>query len=156
MSIHCKLLTSVSAAWRESNTEENFQTTKTGGQTSHWAWYTVMCAVRWMQTPSAGEYCLAFTDDKTRYVWIYILKHKDEVSPCFLEWKTLVEKSLKQKVKALRTDNGDGFESVQTFIVRKAWNCIRWMLRLVSWMANWKKKCTWNSHTVLSPGAENT
>ena len=25
-----------------------------------------------------GEYCLAFTDDKTRYVWIYKLKHKDE------------------------------------------------------------------------------
>ena len=73
-----------------------------------------------MQTPSGGEYCLAFTDDKTRYAWIYILKHKDEVSPCFLEWKTLAEKSLKQKVKALRTDNGDGFESVQTFIVRKA------------------------------------
>ena len=67
-----------------------------------------------MQTESVGEYCLAFTDDKTiNYEWIYILKHKDEVSSCFLEWKTLVEKSLKQKVKALRADNGDGNKVIQ-------------------------------------------
>ena len=25
--------------WRESNTEVNFPTTETGGQTSYWAWY---------------------------------------------------------------------------------------------------------------------
>ena len=31
-----------------------------------------------------------------------------------LEWKALVEKSLSQKVKALRTDNGDAFKSVRT------------------------------------------
>ena len=59
---------------------------------------------------------LIFTDDKTRHVWIYILKHKDEVFPCFLEWKTLVEKSLNQKVRALRTFNGGGFKSVRTVI----------------------------------------
>lgn len=46
ISIHCKLLTSASHAWRESNTEENFQTAETGRQLSHWAWYTVMYAVR--------------------------------------------------------------------------------------------------------------
>lgn len=34
---------------------------------------------------SAGEYFLTFTDDKSRYVWVYILKRKDEVFPCFLE-----------------------------------------------------------------------
>ena len=32
---------------------------------------------------SGGEYCLTFTDEKTRYVKIYILKHKDEVSLAF-------------------------------------------------------------------------
>ena len=39
-----------------------------------------------------------------------------QVFPCFLEWKTLVEKSLNQKLKALRTDNGGGFKSVRTVI----------------------------------------
>ena len=39
-----------------------------------------------------------------------------QVFPCFLEWKTLVEKSLNQKVKALRNDNGGGFESARTVI----------------------------------------
>ena len=68
---------------------------------------------------------MTFTDDKTHYVWIYILKHKDEVFPCFLEWKTLVEKSLNQKVKALRTDNGGGFKSVRTVIALAVQNGLK-------------------------------
>lgn len=55
---------------------------------------------------SGGEYFLTFIDDKTHYVWIYILKHKDEVFPYLLEWKALVEKSMNQKLKALCTDSG--------------------------------------------------
>ena len=46
MSIHRKLLTSASHARRESNADENFRTAETGGQTSHWTWYTVMYAER--------------------------------------------------------------------------------------------------------------
>ena len=53
---------------------------------------------------SGGEYFLTFID--TRYIWIYVLKHKDEVFPCFLEWKAPVERSKARKLKTLRTDNG--------------------------------------------------
>ena len=31
------------------------------------------------QSLGGAEYFLAFIDDKTRYVWVYPLKHKDEV-----------------------------------------------------------------------------
>ena len=58
---------------------------------------------------SGGEYFLTFIDDKSRYVWVYILKHKDDVFPCFLEWKALVERSTNQKLMALHTDNGGEF-----------------------------------------------
>lgn len=50
---------------------------------------------------SGGEYFLTFIDDKTHYVWIYILKHKSEVFQKFLEWKALVEKSTGKQLKTL-------------------------------------------------------
>ena len=60
---------------------------------------------------SGAEYFLTFMDDKTRYVWVYILKQKSEVFTQFLEWKSIVERSTGKKVKALRTDNGGEYTS---------------------------------------------
>ena len=60
---------------------------------------------------SGGEYFLTFIDEKARYTWISILKHKDEVFPRFLEWKAEVERSINQKLKVLRTDNGGEYMS---------------------------------------------
>ena len=60
---------------------------------------------------SGYEYFLTIIDDKTRYTWIYVLKHKDEVFAQFLEWKALVENSTGRKLKALRTDNGGEYTS---------------------------------------------
>ena len=54
-----------------------------------------------------------FIDEKTCYVWVYVLKHKSEVFDKFLEWKALVEKSSGQKVKALHTDNGGEYISAK-------------------------------------------
>ena len=66
-----------------------------------------------VQSLSGAEYFLTFTDEKTRYVWVYVLKHKSEVFDKFLEWKALVEKSSGQKVKALRTDNSGEYTSTK-------------------------------------------
>ena len=60
---------------------------------------------------SGGEYFLTFIDDNTRFTWIYVLDHKDEVFPCFLEWKAHVERSTGRKLKTLRTDNGGEYVS---------------------------------------------
>ena len=62
---------------------------------------------------SGAEYFLTFTDDKTHYVWVYILKHKDQVFKQFLEWKAMVEKSTGRKLKTLRTDNGGEYTSTE-------------------------------------------
>jgi len=66
-----------------------------------------------ISTKSIGgaEYFLTFIDDKTRYVWVYTLKHKAEVFDRFVEWKALVEKQSGQKLKVLRTDNGGEYTS---------------------------------------------
>ena len=60
-----------------------------------------------------AEYFLTFTDDKTRYVWVYPLKQKGDVFNQFLEWKAAAEKSSGHKVKTLRTDNGGEFTSTE-------------------------------------------
>ena len=66
-----------------------------------------------MQQSSLGgaEYFLTFTDDHTRYSWVYMLKTKDQVFERFCEWKALVEKQTKHKLKTLRTDNGGEYTS---------------------------------------------
>ncbi len=68
-----------------------------------------------INTKSCGgaEYFLTFTDDKTRYVWVYPLKQKSEVFSRFLEWKAVAEKSSGHELKTLRTDNGGEFTSTE-------------------------------------------
>ena len=39
-------------------------------------------------------------------MWVYPLKHKDEVFDSFLEWKAKIEKLSGQNLKVFRTDNG--------------------------------------------------
>ena len=62
---------------------------------------------------SGGLYFLSFIDDYSRYVWIYILKRKDQVFEKFCEWKSLVENSCGRKLKNFRTDNGGEYTSTE-------------------------------------------
>ncbi len=38
-----------------------------------------LCGKMNVKSESGAEYFLSFIDDKTRYVWIYVLHHKDQV-----------------------------------------------------------------------------
>jgi transposase InsO family protein len=53
------------------------------------------------------------TDDHTRYVWVYILKRKNDAYIKFCEWKTMAEKAHGKSLKALRTDDGGEFTSIE-------------------------------------------
>ena len=55
---------------------------------------------------SGNKYFLSIIDDKTRKVWLYFLRSKDETFDRFCEWKELVENQQNKKVKCLRIDNG--------------------------------------------------
>ena len=46
---------------------------------------------------SGSEYFLTFVDNKSRYVWVYILKRKSDVFKRFCEWKAMVELSTGKK-----------------------------------------------------------
>ena len=66
-----------------------------------------------MNAKSLGgaKYLLTLIDDCTHYTWVYVLKRRDEVFKCFLEWKALVENCSGRKLKTLCTDNGGEYLS---------------------------------------------
>lgn len=54
---------------------------------------------------------VTFIDDFSRYVWVYTMKHKDEVLDIFLNWKKMIETQSGRKIKRLRSDNGGEYKS---------------------------------------------
>ncbi|GKD93873.1 retrovirus-related pol polyprotein from transposon TNT 1-94 [Tanacetum coccineum] len=58
-------------------------------------------------TSQGGKrYMLNIIDDFSCKVWVFFLKHKDEVFPTFKEWKVLIGNQTGKMIKKLRTDNG--------------------------------------------------
>ena len=66
-----------------------------------------------MPTKSLGgtSYFVTFIDDSTRKVWVYPLKHKDDVFSTFQKFLVLVENQSGNKLKGLRSDNGGEYVS---------------------------------------------
>lgn len=62
-------------------------------------------------TPSlaGSKYFLTFIDDKSRRIFVYFLRKKDEVFTKFVEFKKLVERQTGRKIKCIRSDNGGEF-----------------------------------------------
>lgn len=57
------------------------------------------------------RYTLMFTDNFTRYIWIYFLRTKDEALHQFQDFKVMVENSYNQKIATLRTNRGGEYLS---------------------------------------------
>lgn len=51
-------------------------------------------------------YFITFTDDFSRYGYLYLMKHKSESFEKFKEFRNEVEKQLGKSIKALRSDRG--------------------------------------------------
>ena len=66
-----------------------------------------------MSTPARGgfRYFITFTDDFSRYGYIYLMKHKSESFEVFKEFKNEVQNQLGKKIKALRSDRGGEYLS---------------------------------------------
>ena len=60
------------------------------------------------QTKSHGSsrYFLTFIDDKSRRIFVYFLRTKDQVFATFKSFKKMIELQSGNKIKTLRTDNG--------------------------------------------------
>ncbi|XP_065044048.1 retrovirus-related Pol polyprotein from transposon TNT 1-94 isoform X1 [Musa acuminata AAA Group] len=47
-----------------------------------------------IQSKGGARYLLTFIDDYSRKVWVYFLKHKNDIFLTFKQWKALIEKQL--------------------------------------------------------------
>ncbi|GJS47690.1 putative ribonuclease H-like domain-containing protein [Tanacetum coccineum] len=58
-----------------------------------------------------GHSCVAFTDDFSRFSWVFFLATKDETSGILKTFITEIENQLDHKVKVIRSDNGTEFKN---------------------------------------------
>ncbi|GJY52329.1 retrotransposon protein, putative, ty1-copia subclass [Tanacetum coccineum] len=58
-----------------------------------------------------ASYFITFTDDYSRYGYVYLLKHKHEVFETFKVFKNEVENQLGKTIKAIRSDRGGDYIS---------------------------------------------
>ena len=87
------------------------QSTKKGAEHPLELIHSDVCGKIGTKSLGGGEYFVTFVDDHSRFVWVYILKHKGEVFQRFREWKALVEKTSGRQIKTLRSDNGGEYTS---------------------------------------------
>ncbi|GKE18606.1 retrotransposon protein, putative, ty1-copia subclass [Tanacetum coccineum] len=57
------------------------------------------------------SYFITFTDDYSRYGYVYLLKHKHEVFETFKVFKKIVENQLEKTIKVIRSDRGGEYIS---------------------------------------------
>ncbi|GJT04422.1 retrotransposon protein, putative, ty1-copia subclass [Tanacetum coccineum] len=66
-----------------------------------------------------ASYFITFTDDYSRYGYVYLLKHKHEVFEIFKVFKNEVENLLGKTIKALRSDRGGEYIAKSLKIILK-------------------------------------
>jgi len=73
----------------------------------------------WDLAPSSsinGHFCYVISIDHfLKYVWLYPIKYKSNVSRIFLIFKSLVENKLNTKIKTFYTDNGGEYFKLRFF-----------------------------------------
>ena len=68
--------------------------------------HTDVCGPFRSATRDANHFYVTFTDDYSRYGYIYLIKHNSETFEKFKEFKQEVENQLGRKIKMLRSDRG--------------------------------------------------
>ncbi|KAJ4744919.1 Transposon Ty1-NL2 Gag-Pol polyprotein [Rhynchospora pubera] len=73
--------------------------------------HTDVCGPMSICARGGFSYFVTFTDDYSRYGYIYLMRHKSETFDKFKEFKSEVENQLDRKIKALRSDRGGEYLS---------------------------------------------
>ncbi|GJZ15347.1 retrotransposon protein, putative, ty1-copia subclass [Tanacetum coccineum] len=73
--------------------------------------HTDVCGPLIHVSRQSASYFITFTNDYSRYGYVYLLKHKHEVFETFKVFKNEVENQLGKTIKALRSDRGGEYIS---------------------------------------------
>ena len=72
-----------------------------------------MCVGHLVSMQEVAEYFITFTDDYSRYGYVYLMKKKYETLDKFKEFKAESEKQLGRHIKSLRFDQGGEYMSIE-------------------------------------------
>ncbi|KAK1617800.1 hypothetical protein QYE76_023317 [Lolium multiflorum] len=75
--------------------------------------HTDVCGPMSVASRGGYRYVLTFTDDLSRYGYIYFMKHKSETFQKFKEFQSEVENQRNKKIKFLRSDRGGEYLSYE-------------------------------------------
>ncbi|KZV20448.1 retrovirus-related Pol polyprotein from transposon TNT 1-94, partial [Dorcoceras hygrometricum] len=75
--------------------------------------HTDVCGLFSIGTKYGHTYFITFTDDYSRYGYLYLMKYKSESFERFKEFKAKVENQLGKSIKALRSDRGGEYLSAE-------------------------------------------
>ena len=75
--------------------------------------HTDVCGPMSVDAHGRYRYFLTFTDDLSRYDYIYLMKHKSETFEKFKEFQSEVENHRNKKIKFMRSDRGDEYLSYE-------------------------------------------
>src|SRR5215216_7998927 len=75
--------------------------------------HTDVCSQMSVEACSGYRYFLTFTDDLSRYRYIYLMKHKSETFEKFKEFQSEVENHRNKKTKFLLSDRGGEYLSYE-------------------------------------------
>ena len=73
--------------------------------------HTDVCGPTNIEARGGYRYFLTFTDDLSRYGYIYLMKHESESFEKFKEFQSEVENHRNKKIKFLRSDRGGEYLS---------------------------------------------
>nr|GEU47325.1 zinc finger, CCHC-type [Tanacetum cinerariifolium] len=73
--------------------------------------HTDVCGPFMIMSRQGASYFVPFTDDFSRYGYVYLLKHKHEVFETFKVFQKEVENQLGKTIKSLRSDRGGEYTS---------------------------------------------
>src|SRR5215216_1902456 len=73
--------------------------------------HTDVCGPMSVEAHGRYRYFLNFTDDLSRYGYIYLMKHKSETLEKFKEFQSEAQNQLGKKIKFLRSDRGGEYMS---------------------------------------------
>nr|GEX73542.1 retrotransposon protein, putative, Ty1-copia subclass [Tanacetum cinerariifolium] len=73
--------------------------------------HTDVCGPFRTMSRVGASYFITFTDDFSRYGYVYMMKHKHEIFEIFKVFQNEVENQLVKKIKAIRSDRGSEYLS---------------------------------------------
>jgi hypothetical protein len=70
-------------------------------------------------THSGARYFLTIVDDFTRCTWVFLMSHKSDVAPLIKSFVNFIPNQFNTQIKFLRSDNGNEFLSLRSFLISK-------------------------------------